>query len=123
VTADVLFVGVPAVDHRLRLERLGVASFGDLVSLPERVAEQLDDPVLLVQVPQRGLVGLGVDGRPLGVAFAYLVQVIDRGQDADAVSLDVFHALVDVGLAVGIFVLKEEIDCFELHVKNTFVCK
>ena len=104
---DVLLVSVAAVDNCVRLKRLKVGLLGDLVGVAKRVAEQLDDAVLLVQIAQRGLVSLGVDGRALGVTLADLVQVVDRRQNADAVSLDVLDALVNVGLAICILVLEK----------------
>ena len=65
--------------------------------------------MLLVQVAQRGFVGLGVDGRALGVALADHVQVVDGGQDANAVGLDVLDAPVYVRFPIGIFILRKKI--------------
>jgi hypothetical protein len=46
------------------------------VRLPEGVAQELDDAVLLVQVAQRRLVRLRVDGRALRVALADLESML-----------------------------------------------
>jgi hypothetical protein len=107
VTADVLFVSVPAVYDGVRLEGLSVAVFRDPVSLPERIAKQFDNSVLLVQVAQSRLVCLGVDGGTLGVTLADHVKVVNGGQYANAIGLDVLDASVDVRFSICIFVLQK----------------